>query len=164
VLAFVFGAGTFVAANVVLFVLAYPTLPNPGPQSDIRLPLTGLVVGVLVIALLLGRPGRAFGYGFSAGLLAETLFMSNCTTHLFSPGGTALANAEYERQRPGEEALALQRYRAKWMSDVRHRGLDLATGVSRLRLVTGCVLAYQEKHGQLPSVYDSLPDTGESCS
>jgi hypothetical protein len=162
-LAFLLGVAAFVATNLVLFLAAYPTMPNPGPQSDIRLPVAGVLVLVIAIAVLLGRGGRAFGLGFGTGFLAESLFLGWCTAQWIHPGGTALANAAYERQRPIQEALAARRAKERWMTEVRSHGLDLALGVSRLRLATGCVLAYRQKHGEYPAAKDSLPDIGETC-
>ena len=161
---FLLGAATFVAANFVLFLLAYPTMPNPGPQSDIRLPLAGVIVVVLAITFLLGRAGRAFGLGFGAGMVVEMVFWSGCTTQWTHPGGTALANAEYERRRPAEEAMAARRARGKWIGEVREHGLDLAIGVHRLGLATGCVLFQRKKQGEYPAMKDSLPDLGDACS
>jgi hypothetical protein len=160
---FLLGAATFVAANFVLFLLAYPTMPNAGPQSDIRLPLAGVIVVVLAITFLLGRAGRAFGLGFGTGMVAEMVFWSACTTQWARPGGTALADAEYERRRPAEEAMAAQRARAKWIGEVREHGLDLAVGVHRLRLATGCVLFHRKKQGEYPAAKDGLPDLGDVC-
>jgi hypothetical protein len=162
-LAFLVGAAAFVVANIVLFLLAYPTIPNPGPQSDIRLPLYGLVLVVVAITFLFRRIGLAFGAGFAAGLVAETLFMSGCVTPWGDPGGTALRNAAYERQRPGNEAAAADRARARWISEVREHGLDLAVGVHRLGLATGCVLYHRKEKGEYPGVKDSLPDMGDVC-
>jgi hypothetical protein len=163
-LSFLLGAATFVLVNVVLFVLAYPTLPNPGPQSDIRIPVCGVVLVVVAVTVLFRRVGGlAFGAGFTTGLLAETLLMSACVTPWFDPAGTARAEASYQRQRPIEEALALKRQQARWISEKRHQGLDLAEGFRQLELATSCVLTEREKHGEFPHAKDSLPDTGQDC-
>jgi hypothetical protein len=162
--AFLVGAATFVLVNVVLFVLAYPTLPNPGPQSDIRIPLCGVILVVVMTSVLLRRVGGlAFGAGFTTGLLAETLFMGACVTPWFDPGGTARAEAAYQRQRPIEEALAVKRQQARWISEKRRYGLDLAEGFRQLELATSCVLTEREKHGEFPRPKDSLPDAGQNC-
>ena len=144
--------------------MAYPTWPNPGPQSDIRLPLSGLVAVVLLITVLLGRAGRAFGAGFGSAFVFELLFMRGCTMEWENPGGTARAEAAAERRRPIEEARAAERAQAKWIGEVREHGLDLATGVHRLELATGCVLDHRKNQGELPAVTDSLPALGEGCS
>jgi len=161
---FVLGAGTFFAGNVVLFMMAYPTLPNPGPQSDIRLPLFGLVIAVVLITFLLGRVGIAFGAGFASCFVFELLFMSGCTTHWADPGGTALHEARLATQIEAASVEAEAQAKRKWQSEVRKNGLDLAVGVHRLELATGCVLSHQRKHGEYPAAKDSLPDLGEVCT
>jgi hypothetical protein len=159
VVSFILGAAVFVVANFVLVMMANPAFPNPGPQPDLRLPITGVVVVVLAIVLLLGRAGRTFGLGFGAGLLLETLFMGPCTAHWYDPGGAPVREAEYARRRPIQEAAAMQRAKAKWIRDVHEHGLDLAVGVHRLRLAAGCVLQHRQKAGEYPPVVDSLPES-----
>jgi hypothetical protein len=161
-ISFILGAAVFVAANFVLFMMANPSFPNPGPQPDLRLPIAGVLVVVLAIVLLLGNPGRAFGLGFGAGMLVQTLFMGWCTGHWYDPGGDALREARYARRRPIEEAAAVQRAKAKWIREVREHGLDLAKGVHRLRLAAGCVLLHRQKQGEYPPLRDSLPEA-EVC-
>jgi hypothetical protein len=160
---FVLGAGTFFAGNVVLIVMAYPTLPNPGPQSDIRLPLFGLVIVVILITFLLGRVGIAFGAGFASCFVFELLFMSGCTTHWADPGGTALHEARVATQVEAAGVEAEARAKRKWQSEVRKNGLDLAIGVHRLELATGCALDHRQKHGEYPAPKDSLPDIRDGC-
>jgi hypothetical protein len=143
-------------------MMANPSWPNPGPQPDLRLPITGVLVVVLAVVLLLGRLGRTFGLGFGAGLLLETLFMGPCTTQWYDPGGDPVRKAEYARRRPIQEAAAMQRAKSKWIREVREHGLDLAVGVHRLRLAAGCVLQQRQKQGEYPEAKDSLPE-GESC-
>jgi hypothetical protein len=145
-----------------LYMMANPSFPNPGPQPDLRLPIAGVLIVVLAIVLLLGNPGRAFGLGFGAGMLVQTLFMGWCTGHWYDPGGDAVREAEYARRRPIEEAAAVQRAKAKWIGEVREHGLDLAKGVHRLRLAAGCVLLHRQKQGEYPPVRDSLPEA-EVC-
>lgn len=158
------GAGTFFAGNVVLIVMAYPTMPNPGPQSDIRLPLFGLVIAVILITFLLGRAGIAFGAGFASCFVFELLFMSGCTAHWADPGGTALRDARVATQVEAASVEAEAQAKRKWQSEVRKNGLDLAIGVHRLELATGCVLNHRQKHGEYPVAKDSLPDLGEVCT
>jgi hypothetical protein len=163
VLAFLVGVATFVVVNTVLFILAYPTLPNPGPQSDIRLPLYGVVLVVIVITFL-GRAGLAFGFGFATGFVAELLFLSGCTTQWADPGGTALADARVNRRVEAASVEAEARARAKWIGEVREHGLDLAVGLRRLQMAAGCVLGHRKREGEYPPVEDSLPKLGEYCS
>jgi hypothetical protein len=160
---FVLGAATFVFGNLVLIVLAYPTLPNPGPQADIRLPLFGLVALVVLITFLGRRPGIAFGAGFASGFVYELLFMGACVGHWSDPGGTALRDAHIARVVEASGVEAEARARRKWMSEVRTNGLDLALGVHRMELATGCVLDYRQKHGEYPAAEDSLPKLGAAC-
>jgi hypothetical protein len=162
--AFLLGVATFVLVNAVLFLMAYPTMPNPGPQADIRLPLYGVVIAVIAITFLLGKAGVAFGAGFATGFVAELLFMSGCTTQWADPGGTALADARINRRVEAASAEAEARAKRRWMSQVRERGLDLAAGVNRLELATGCVIGYWKKEGKYPApLRDSLPDLGDGC-
>jgi hypothetical protein len=164
VLSFALGAATFVVSNVVLFIMAYPTMPNPGPQADIRLPLFGLVAIVILISFLLRKTGVAFGAGFASGFLFELLFMSGCTTHWADPGGTALMEARTARRVEAAGVEAEVRSQQKWMDEVRSRGLDLGTGVHRLEIATGCLLDYRAKHDEYPAAAaDSLPDWGDYC-
>jgi hypothetical protein len=162
VLSFVLGAATFVVANFFLFLMAFPTMPNPGPQADIRLPLYGLALGVILITFLLGRAGAMFGAGFASGFMVELLFMSGCVSQWADPGGTALAKARDERRAVAYGVEAQERAKLKWVGEVQEHGLDLAVGVHRLWMAAGCVLDYQKKQGEYPAVRkDSLPDFEE---
>jgi hypothetical protein len=66
-LAFVLGCAAFAVVNTVLVVLANPTLPNPGPQSDVRLEISIVAGVVLAIVLLLGALVGASGQVLEPG-------------------------------------------------------------------------------------------------
>jgi hypothetical protein len=165
-ISFILGAATFVVANFFLFLMAFPTMPNPGPQADIRLPLYGLVLVVILITFLLGRPGAMFGAGFASGFMVELLFMSACVSQWAEPGGTALKDARMARRAEVYAVEAEAQAKRRWIIEMREHGLDIAVGVRRLRLAAGCVLDYRKKQGKYPAVKpDSLPDFEEGyCS
>jgi hypothetical protein len=153
-----------VVGNVLLFIMAFPTIPNPGPQSDIRLPLFGLVGVVLAITFLLKRPGLAFGAGFGTGLVAETLFMGACTAHWMNPAGTAYAEAASQRRAAAASAESEYQTRAQWIQRMRERGLDLESGHSQVRIAAECLTMYRKKNGGYPVAEDGLwPGVEESC-
>jgi hypothetical protein len=150
------GVATFVVGNFFLLIMAYPTMPNPGPQSDIRLPLFGLVAVVLVITFLLKRAGLAFGGGFAAGLVGEMLFMGQCTAPWIDPAGTAHADAATARRVEAASAESEARARAKWIGQLRDNGLNLSAGDNQLMIAASCLYSVRKKQGWYPAPEDSL--------
>jgi hypothetical protein len=162
-LLFVLGAGAFVVVNAFVYLVAHPGWPNPGSQSDVRLPLLGIAAVVALIAVL-RRPGRRFATGFVSGFFLVTVFMGSCTTQWFTPGGTARQNAVLASRLDASHADALVRARKKWVEQMRTRGLDEAIGVRRAFTVIDCAARHLAKHGDYPRPRWNAPDTDQCVS
>ncbi len=173
---FIFGVAAFAVANFFMYVYAYPTWPNPGPQSDVRLGVY-VTFAVLLLLVFLGRAGRWFATGFTGGLLGMRLpleimsllklpfigwvfFLGTCAQPWRTPEGTKARQDALDRLRPAQEARAVKRAQLKWVEERRRVGMDEAVGTRRALLVVNCAALYREKNNEYPSARGDIPDNG----
>ena len=170
---FVVGICAFAVTNVLLYVVAHPGFPNPGPQDDVRLQV-GATLVVLILVSLLGRGGRGFTAGFVTGfvtiltlarvgtsplpfeldLLAPRLSVQMWT----SPEGTRLRDAKLARRGDELSKTAVARQQQKWVAEMRRRGMDEAEGTRRALLTMDCAVQYRANHGSYPRASGTVPD------
>ena len=170
VVLFVLGTVAFLAVSFVMFLYAYPSFPNAGPQSDLRVPVAVVFIALVVLTFL-GRAGRSFVAGFAAGFggvlvsskLSSALpffalaLMGSCAEMWINPEGTKVRQERSERSLAEHQKNYVVRERVKWIDSLHKRGLDEALGTRDALVAIDCSIAFRVEHRQFPPAAAGVP-------